>query len=356
MPHVQVALIGYGVAGEVFHAPLIEATPGLELAGIATADPARAGRARSRFPQATIHPDLAAIVQAAERFDVAVVATPNALHVEAARRLIEAGLHVVVDKPVAPTQREVVELEVAARERGVTIVPFHNRRWDGDFQTVRRLLAAGVLGKLFRFESRFEVLSPADPQDRLWRFDAEPGRAGGILYDLGTHLVDQAIELFGTPRSVYCEQRRRYRSTDDDTFVSLGYESGLDVHLWMSIVAVRSGPRFRVLGAEAAFVKHGLDPQEAAAKAGGRPGDATWGQEPADMYGTLFGAAGAVERVPTVPGDATPFYRALRDHLRGESPAPVEISSAATVAGILEAAAHSAQTGSVVDVTDGTIS
>jgi len=290
---VRVGLVGYGLAGAVFHAPLVAATPGLELAAVVTRDPARRAKAAADFPGARLLDAPDALFAPGADVDLVVVASPNATHAPLARAAIAAGRHVVVDKPVARTAAEVTALAAAARAAGVVLAPFHNRRWDGDFRTVRRLVADGALGTVLRFESRFDRWRPAPRAG--WKEAGGPAEGTGVLYDLGPHLVDQAVTLFGPVESVYAELDRRRpgdAAVDDDAFVALRHASGVRAHLWASAAAAQPGPRFRVMGARAAYVKWGLDPQEAALAAGARPGDAGWGGEPPDRWGAL-GVEGA---------------------------------------------------------------
>ncbi|HYH62838.1 MAG TPA: Gfo/Idh/MocA family oxidoreductase, partial [Solirubrobacterales bacterium] len=190
------ALIGYGLAGSAFHAPLIEATPGLEIASIVTSNPERAARAGARYPHANVVASVEDVWQQASDLDFVVVATANDSHASLARRAIEAGLATVVDKPLAPTAAEADELIGLAGAAGVLLTVYHQRRWDSDFLTLKRLIEGGELGDVYRFESRFERWRPEAPAGS-WRFETPRERGGGVLLDLGSHLVDQALQLFG---------------------------------------------------------------------------------------------------------------------------------------------------------------
>jgi scyllo-inositol 2-dehydrogenase (NADP+) len=345
---MRVALIGYGIGGAVFHAPLVAATPGLDLAAVVTRDPERQAAVRARYPDCEVVDSADRLWAAADRFDLAVVATPNDAHVPLALAAIRAGLAVVVDKPLAITAADGEGLVAAARDADVPLTVFHNRRFDGDLLTIRRLLADGTLGTVHRFESRFERWRP-HPRPRAWR-EAEPAASGGgLLLDLGSHLVDQAVLLFGWPLHVYAEVdvRRDGVRGDDDVFVALEHPDGVRSHLWASAVAAQLGPRFRVLGAQAAYVKHGLDGQEEALRAGATPDDPGFGVEPPATYGHLHGDDEA-RAVPTEPGDYRRFYVELAAALRGRGPLPVDASDAVDVLRVLEAARHSAVTGEVV--------
>lgn len=345
---IRAGLLGYGLGGAVFHAPLIAATPGMRLAAIVTSDPERGRAASQAHPGARILASADALWGVSGELDLVVVATPNRTHVPLAMQALEAGLPVVVDKPLAPTAADARRLIRLAAERGLLLSVFHNRRWDGDFLTVRRLIDQGRLGAVARFESRFERWRP-EPKPG-WRQDAAPEAAGGVLFDLGSHLVDQALLLFGAVTHVYAEldPRTPGSDVDDDAFVALAHASGVRSHLWMSSAAAQEGPRFRVLGSRAAFTKYGLDPQEAALRDGGSPSRPGWGAEPASAWGVL-GAGTALHRVETAPGTYPHFYQGVADALRSGAPPPVDAADAAIVIAVIEAARRSAAARDVIE-------
>jgi predicted dehydrogenase len=332
---LRVALIGYGTGGAVFHAPLISAAPGLELAAVVTADPDRRASVRSRYPDTKVldRPDSVW----AGGYDLVVVTTPNRSHVPLARAALDAGLPVVVDKPVAPTAAEARSLA-----GGPLVIPFHNRRWDGDFRTVARLCSAGALGRVLRFESRFTRWRPQIKPG--WKETADPAAAGGVLYDLGSHLVDQAITLFGPPVSeVYAEMdvRRPGAEAVDDAFVALTHANGVRSHLWMSAISADLGPRFRVLGDQAAYTSYGLDGQEAQLRDGLTPQDPGYGVTPPEAYG-LVGTPGETRPHPTEHGRYQDFYPAVAAAVRGEAPPPVTLDDAVAGLEVIEAALRTA--------------
>jgi predicted dehydrogenase len=344
---LKVALIGYGLGGRVFHAPVISSVPDLELAAVATVDPRQRAAARDRYPGAAVLDDAQQLWETAGSYDLVVVSAPNRLHVPLARAALLAGLPVVVDKPIAATAADARSLAALADERGLFVIPYQNRRWDGDFRTVRSLVTGGELGAVLRFESRFEIwrlrLQPE------WKASADPADAGGILYDLGPHLIDQAVTLFGRPARVYAELDARCHGpgVPDDAFVALTHEDGVRSHLWLSATNARLGPRFRVLGDRAGYEVYGLDGQEDALSAGGSPRDAGWGRVPAESYGTV-GTPEATAPVPTAPGAYQDFYADVARALRGTAPPPVAIADAITCLEIIEAAICSARDGTVV--------
>ncbi|MEW9533424.1 Gfo/Idh/MocA family oxidoreductase [Microbispora sp. NPDC049125] len=343
---LRVGLAGYGPAGSFFHAPLIAATPGLRLSAVVTRDAAKAERVRREHPGAEV------VESAGElwgRADLVVVATPNRTHVPLATEALKAGLPVVVDKPLAGTAGEARELLRLAHDHGLMLSVFQNRRWDGDFLTLRRLLPR--LGRVHRFESRFERWRPAPKGG--WRETGGPDDLAGTLYDLGSHLVDQALQLFGPVSRVYAEAdvRRAGVLADDDAFISLTHESGTRSQLWMSAVAGRLGPRFRVLGSDSAYVKWGLDPQEEGLRAGERPtAGIPWGAEPPERWGQLGAEGEEPTAVPTEPGAYQRFYEGVVACLRDGAPAPVTVESVVETLAVLEAARLSAANGQVVSL------
>ncbi|MEU1305721.1 Gfo/Idh/MocA family protein [Streptomyces shenzhenensis] len=348
---LRVGLIGYGLAGSVFHAPLIAATEGLTLDTVVTANPERQEQARTEFPDVRLAARPDELFGRAGELDLIVIASPNKTHVPLAAAALEAGLPVVVDKPLAGTAAEARELGALAERRGLLLSVFQNRRWDNDFLTLRKLLAEGALGDVWRFESRFERWRPQLKGG--WRESGDPTEIGGLLYDLGSHVVDQALVLFGPATRVYAESdiRRPGAETDDDTFIAITHAGGVRSHLYVSATAAQLGPRFRVLGSRAGYVKHGLDPQEAALREGRRPGSG-WGAEPESLWGRLGSGesplTGGGTPVPTLPGDYPAYYAAVADAVTGAGPNPVTASAAADTLGVLEAARRSARDGVAV--------
>ncbi|WP_328496119.1 Gfo/Idh/MocA family oxidoreductase [Streptomyces sp. NBC_00414] len=345
----RVGLVGYGLAGSVFHAPLITATEGLVLDTIVTANPDRQQQARDEFPDVRFATTPDELWQRADELDLIVIASPNKTHVPIARAALEAGLPVVVDKPIAGTAAEARELAALADERGLLLSVFQNRRWDNDFLTLRKLIAEGGLGDVYRFESRFERWRPELKGG--WRESGDPAEIGGLLYDLGSHVVDQALVLFGPAATVYAESvvRRPGAEADDDTFIAITHTNGVRSHLYASATTAQLGPRFRTLGSKAGYVKYGLDPQEAALRDGARPvagGEKEWGVEPEELWGRVGSGesplTGGGTPVPTVPGDYPAYYAAVADALRGTGENPVTALEAAAALDVLEAAYRSA--------------
>jgi len=352
MTELRAGIIGYGLAGAVFHAPLIASTPGMRVAAIVTSDAERQAQARRDFPGAAIHATAPELLADPSTLDLVVVAAPNRLHVSLGLAALGAGLPVVIDKPLAPSVAAGEELLAAAERTGKLLAVFQNRRWDNDFLTARRLIAADLLGQVVRFESRYERFRP-EPKPGAWRERPDPEEAGGLLFDLGAHLIDQALLLFGPPISVYAEVdvRRPGALVDDDVFMALRFASGQMAHLWMSALPRLLAPRLRVVGLRGVYEKHGIDPQEDALRRGERPGGAEWGREPREHWGRLATETGGIAfdgQVETLPGSYETFYAALRDALTSGGPPPVDPRDALAVLRVIAAARASACTGATI--------
>jgi predicted dehydrogenase len=343
---LKAAIIGYGMAGQVFHAPLVQSTAGMTVAAIVTTNPVRRGQAAADYPRAAMYQSADELWADSDRYNLAVVGTPNKFHVPLAARALQHGLPVVIDKPMATSSEEGREILDLAEKRGLPITCFQNRRWDGDFLTVRRVVERNILGPITRFESRFERYRATVRPD-AWRESTPWAEGGGLLWDLGSHLIDQAIVLFGTPSSVYAEvsSRRPDSVVDDDTFVALTFANGVNAHLWMSSASRVSGPRFRVHGLSGTYEKYGLDPQEAALQSGDRPDRAGWGAEPEAAWGraqTQIDGMTFDGRIETLPGEYQAFYTGVRDTLVCGKPLPVDPRDSVRVMEVIEAAHESA--------------
>jgi scyllo-inositol 2-dehydrogenase (NADP+) len=348
---LRVALAGYGLAGATFHAPLIAATDGLELAAVVTRDPQRRAQLAADHPGAVA---VDALPEALDDVDLVVVASPNRFHAPLARTAIEAGRHAVVDKPLAVTAGEARALADAARDAGVVLVPFQNRRWDDDFLTLRREVQAGRLGRVLRLESRFDRWRPAI-REGVWREEADPAAGGGLLLDLGSHLVDQAVQLLGPVTTVYAELdvRRPGAVVEDDVFLALAHVGGARSHLWAGVHAADDPPRFRVLGDRGAFVSYGLDQQETQLRAGARPGeDEDFGVRDVAATGgaTFHDGSGTAQPVALERGRWVDFYPGVVAAIRDGAPPPVAARESVGVLELLEAARESSAHGTVVAV------
>lgn len=347
-PDIRVAIIGYGLSGRVFHGPLVAATAGMEVSAIVTSDPARASAARGDFPRARVVPNAERLWTQRESLDLVVVATSTGSHVRLALAAIEAGLPVVVEKPLAATAAEGRRLVAQAAEHAVLLSVFQNRRWDSDHLTLQRLLGEDALGQVMRYESRFERWRP-EPDPGAWRETEAPERGGGVLLDLATHLVDQALVLFGPARAVYAEVVSRRGGADDDVFLALAHDSGVRSHLWASAMAAARGPRLRVLGTRAAFVVDGLDPQEDQLRLRRRADDPHLGEQPESSWGRLVRGED-VSVVRSERGRWLDYYSLLLVSLcEGASP-PVDPREALRTLDVLDAARRSADEGTVVEI------
>lgn len=335
---IRTGIIGYGLSGRVFHAPFLAANGEFSIDVIATSDEERRAQAAADHPSALLVSTPDDLLSRAGDLDLVVLASPPGVHRQQGVAALEAGAAVVVDKPFAPSLDDVDALIAASESAGRPLIVFQNRRWDGDFLTVRRLLDEGAFGDVVRFESTFERWGA--PKVGRWQSQVTVAAGGGILFDLGSHLVDQALQLFGPAETTAAETRmlRLDGASEDDAFISLAHESGVRSHLGVSRVARQSAPRFRVLGTEGAYSVSGLDGQENAIRFGGAsPVDPDFGITPPDRWG-LFGTEGSADGlrpVETVRGDYAAFYRGVADAVLGRGPSPVDPASARMVVEVI---------------------
>lgn len=344
---IRVALVGFGLGGSAFHGPFIATTPGMKLATVVTSNEARGSRARQDYPGVHVATTVDWLWDHAADHDLVVITTPNRVHASLAMAALTAGLPVVIDKPFARTASEARQVIQMARKKGLLVIPYHNRRWDSELLTLRRLMDEGVLGRISRFEARLERWRPELKGG--WRELGAVEEAGGLLYDLGSHLIDQALALFGPVQSVYAEldRRRAGAETDDDVFLALTHANEVRSHLWTSSVAAHQAPRMRVLGERRAFVKQHADRQEAALRSGSRPIGPDWGHEPPESWGIVTDGTHE-EPARSEPGAYQRFYSELRATLRDGGPPPVMPEEALAGLEIIEAAQRSAMGRTVV--------
>jgi scyllo-inositol 2-dehydrogenase (NADP+) len=336
-PLLKIGLLGYGFAGATFHAPLIGHSGRTEVNAIASSQPEVAGQA---WPQARIVADLDTLLADAA-IECIVIATPNDTHFEFALRTLEAGKHVVVDKPITLTADQARTLARTASDRKLLLAPFHNRRWDGDFRTVQALIASGRLGHITHFESHFDRFRPAVRQ--RWRENAQ---SGGLLYDLGPHLIDQALLLFGAPQTVNATvaSYRENAQADDYVHLQLGY-ADKQVVLHASALSALEAPRFVVHGRRGSYLKSGLDSQEDQLKAGLRPGQPGWARNPPGLIREVADELDLRGELATLDGAYVEFYRAVAASIQDGASFPVTPDAAVSVAEILELARQSAEEG-----------
>ena len=334
---IRTGIIGFGLSGRVFHAPFIATNPAFSLDLVSTSSPERAAEATAHHPGVEIVDSAEALLARAGELDLVILASPAHAHLEQGIAALEAGAHLVIDKPFAPTLLDAKKLIAKAEETGKLLAVFHNRRWDGDFLTLKSLIAKGVLGDIHRFESTFERWG--GPTRDRWQDKSTVEEGAGITFDLGSHLIDQALQLFGPAIVEQAELNivREGGASEDDAFLSLLHTNGVRSHLTMSRVAGQSGPRLRALGSKSAYSVYGLDNQEPALKNYEWPGSEGFGVTPESEWGTL-GIEGSLERVPTERGNYAGFYEGLASSILDGAPLPVDPRDALEVVRIIERA------------------
>ena len=336
---VRFGLVGYGLGGRVFHAPLLASATGVEFMGVVTRSADRRAELAKNHPGVPAFDSIADLAAAGAQ--AVAISTPMATHADLARESLRLRLAVVVDKPFTPDAGSAREIAALAADDGLLLSVYQNRRWDSDTRTMQKLIADGELGEVRRFESRFERWAP----DRQ-----PPAAGGGSLLDFGSHLVDGALYLFGPATRVYAEVRDS-GELDDDIFMALHHAGGVESHLWGSWRQAAPGPRLRVTGTAGTYIVDALDGQEAALKAGRSPADLgdRWGAEPEEAWGRLYrGDAGTP--VPSERGRWDLYYPAFAAAVRGEGPVPVDPQDAVRTMTVLDAARSSAHTGATVQL------
>ena len=305
---LNVGLVGFGFAGQVFHAPVIRAVDGLFLTTIVQ----RHGPPDPRYPDVEFVHSVDEMLK--RKLDLVVVATPNTSHHPIAKQCLLAGHHVVVDKPFTPTLAEAEDLVQTAKQQQRLITVYQDRRYTGDFATVQKIVGEGTLGRVVLFESHFDRFRP-EQKPNAWREEPLPG--SGVWFDIGPHLFDQALLLFGTPEAIGADIRiEREGGRIDDAFDVTVYYRHARAVLRASMLRPPVGPTWIVNGTKGSFVKHGMDPQEAALKEGRTPDEPDWDTDPPELYGQLI-TPNATQTVPTLRSSFVRYYENVRDAMGG---------------------------------------
>ena len=342
---LHIGLLGFGMAGRVFHAPFISALPGLMLNKIRAGRPESIALAKKSYPEAEVVTDDAAILQD-ETIDLVIVATTNETHYALAKAALEAGKHVVVEKPFTVTSEQAGELIELARQQNKILTVYQNRRWDSDFKTVQKLIESKMLGRLVEYEAHFDRFRPI-PASATWKEEDQPGT--GILYDLGSHLIDQALTLFGTPEELYADLRTQRSGGEiiDSFDLTLYYKSGFKAILKAGMLVKQAAPRFVLSGDKGSFVKYGLDVQEAALKQGLSPASSpNWGVEPEEIWGKLdteVHGQHLIGKIQSEQGDYRGFYENVRDAIQGIAQLEVKPEQAKNTIRLIELAMQSSR-------------
>lgn len=340
---IGVGLIGYGLGGRVFHAPFVQATPGLELHAVVSRDPTKV---HADIAAIDVVPDVATLL-ARPGIDLVIVSSPDALHAQHALAAIAAGRHVVVDKPFATSLADARAMTAAATRAGVQLTAFQNRRWDADFLTLRRLIGEGKLGRIVQFESHFDRWRPEPAA--VWK----EARDGGSWLDLGPHLVDQALCLFGLPDAVTADiaTLRDGAPAPDWFHVTLHYPRCRAI-LQSTKLAADNGLRFAAHGTAGSWIKHGIDTQEPAILAGASLGASDFGHDPHLGRYTPANDPTKPQTIENERGDYAAFWRALAASLSGEGVNPVPADQALQVMQLLDAGLRSAAERRTVAIID----
>lgn len=338
---IRTGIIGYGLSGRVFHAPFIDVVNGFELAKISTSNPDKVQMAKERYPNTTLVPDAKSIINDPD-IDLVIVTSPNTVHFHWAKEALLANKHVVVEKPFTVTLAEAEELVELAKKKKKILSVYHNRRFTSDTKTVKKIMVSGLLGDVVDYETHFDRFR-YNPKPGAWREEALPG--SGILYDLGSHLIDQSLHFFGMPQAVtaHIKAMRSWAKADDSFDVKLHYPTHTST-LKSTMVAKIPGPTFQIHGTKGSFVKYGLDVQEATLDSGAIPNTPDWGAEPEAIWGTLKTECEGIEMssvIESEKGDYRDYFINLRDAIWGKCNIAVTAQEGANVMKIIELAMQS---------------
>ncbi|RNI31489.1 oxidoreductase [Rufibacter latericius] len=341
---INVGLIGFGMAGRIFHGPFIHQVEGLKLVRIRETREENIRIAQSRYPEAQITSRAEDILQD-PAIDLVVVATPNSSHFSLAKQALNAGKHVVVEKPFTPTSAEAGELIQLARQKQRVLTVYQNRRWDSDFKTVQKVLQSGVLGNVVEYKAHFDRFRPA-LKGNTWKEEDAPG--SGIVYDLGSHLIDQALVLFGLPQEISADVRiQRPHSPVLDKFEATLFYERLKVTLSAGLLVREVSPRYTLHGDQGSFLKYGLDVQEKALNDGFLPHlTPNWGIEPESIWGHLnteFQGLHFTGKIESEPGHYRSFYENVYQAIIGKAELAVTPEQARNVIKVVEVIMQSSQ-------------
>lgn len=347
---IRTGIIGYGLSGRVFHAPFIDVVEGFELTKISTSNAERIKQVEERYPITAIVPDGNGIINDPE-IDLVIVTSPNTDHFRWAREALLAGKHVVVEKPFTVSLSEADELIALANRQNKILTVYHNRRFTSDTKTVKKLLESGLLGDVCEYETHFDRFR-SEPRSAAWREDSLPG--SGIFYDLGSHLIDQALWFFGIPQAVTAEinAQRSWAKTDDHFDVRLHYPS-FTATLKSGMLCRIPGPTYMIHGTNGSFVKYGLDVQEATIDGGAIPQGKNWGREPNDIWGTINAEYKGVKiegKVESEQGDYREYFVNLREAIWGNTEIAVKPEEARNVIRIIELAFESSKEKRTIEI------
>lgn len=348
MEQIQTGLVGFGLSGKVFHAPFLHTNPGFQLRKVVER---KSQNSKSIYPYVEVVKGIDEVLKDPD-IELMVLGVPNTLHISMTKQCLEAGKHVVLEKPFTPTSNEALELIKVAEQNKKHLFVFHNRRWDGNFKTIKQIIEQGTLGNIVEYEAHFDRFSPV-MKHNAWRDIPLPG--AGILYDLGSHLIDQALALFGIPEYLFADlQNQRRGSEVDDYFELQLFYDNLKVILKAGMFVKELGPSYVIHGTQGSYVKYGLDPQEAMLKNGILPEGNEWGKEDSDQYGIINSLLLTPNRqtIETLPGNYHGFYDNVYEVIRNGADMVVTPSHAQQVIKIIELAFQSHETKRIITIVE----
>ena len=347
MNPITTAILSYGMSGEIFHAPLLDAHHGFKLSKVVQRNSTKAS---ARYPHVKIATHVDEVIQD-ETIELIIVNTPNDTHYSFATQALEAGKHVVVEKPFSVTTAEAESLIALARKTGKLLTVFQNRRWDGDFLTIKKIVEAKLVGSIAEFELHYDRYRNYI-EANTWKEESAPGT--GILYNLGSHMLDQVLVLFGMPGEIDARIgiQRPGGKVDDYYDIRLQY-NGFHAIVKSSYLVREPGPRYILHGTAGSFIKYGIDPQEQALKEGKQPGSTSWGSEPKELWGklnTTLEGLHVESLVETIPGNYLTFYKNVHEAIREGKELSVKPEESRNVIRVIEACIESNRTRAAIRI------